>query len=470
MSTKANTTIAFVAHKPYRDRVKSGLTAGTRVRIGWKLLTVAAASGLACGLALVPVAGAPAVGAAPAVVTPTDFGSTCPGGLANVVTAPAGATALTVTTTGGQGGNGGNAANGGGTTDYGGPGGQGSAVTATIPVTSGEVFAFITGCAGGSGPAGSEPPGGPGAAGTGSTVGSAGFGSNGFFCAGVSGACISGDDGYAGGGGGASAVWKCASTLTCLTDETNTADLLVVAGGGGGGGETMCDGTFGGTGGNGGDPTAGITSLDGGSGPSGQTGGGNSDSGDGGVNDLGKGTAAFPNGAPSNQGVSFGDSAGNGGGGGGFAGGWGSANDGTDCSAGGGGGGGSSWVAPGVSNVAFNLGPNGVTVTDTGIFGNPVDGSITGFFVAPPTITSADTATFTNGHADTFSGARHHRDRRPALRCDPGRQQRRHRDVVGHADPEWQLPHHHHRDQLLGDGNAVLHPRRGPEAGDHQRQ
>ncbi len=253
--------------------------------------------------------------------------------------APAIASLVTISTSGGVGGGGGGAAS----SDSGGSGGSASSVTGSFPIVGGGSLTAVTGCAGATAPNGSGVVSTGGAGGAGFSNG--GGGGNGYYCAGVAvdGVCIGdgGADGSGGGGGGSSAVCVGSSCQAGVTP-------LLVAAGGGGGGESMCAGSDGGGGGTGGAGSS-TSSVDlTGAGPSGTNGGMGATSGDvggvGGVNNTGDSASGTP-GGPGSSTVSLGDSAGNGGGGGGYVGGTGStATAGVDCGAGGGGGAGSSWA------------------------------------------------------------------------------------------------------------------------------
>ncbi len=298
-------------------------------------------------------------------------------GIQSTATAPAIASLVTISTSGGVGGGGGGAAS----SDSGGFGGSASSVTGTFPVVGGSPLTAVTGCAGATAPNGSGVVSTGGAGGSGYSNG--GGGGNGYYCAGIDidGVCVGdgGADGSGGGGGGSSAVCVGSSCQVGVTP-------LAVAAGGGGGGESMCAGSDGGGGGTGGGGSS-TSSIDlTGAGPSGTNGGMGATSGDvgglGGVNNTGDSASGTPGGPGSNT-VSAGDSAGNGGGGGGYVGGTGStATAGVDCGAGGGGGAGSSW-ALNSSGTAFSTTSASASATLT----------FYGFVGATPSVTTNPAST-----------------------------------------------------------------------------
>jgi hypothetical protein len=144
-------------------------------------------------------------------------------------TVPAGVTSVTINAVGAPGGAG--TARGPGSTS--GPGGDGASVTATVPVSPGQILYVEVG---GPGTAPTTPP---------TTQGG---------CTGAGTAFNGGGTGAdcGGGGGGASDVRTC-SMVTCPNVTPDTR--LVVAGGGGGGGGSQGPVATGGTGGNAGDTT-----------------------------------------------------------------------------------------------------------------------------------------------------------------------------------------------------------------------
>lgn len=303
-------------------------------------------------------------------------------GVATTYTVPTGAASMTVTMYGGSGGTGGAASSAQG---YGGSGGLGAEVVATFPVQGGTAITADSGCAGASAPQGNGVVGTGGAGGAGWADG--GNGGNGYYCAGICGAAIEGNDGSGGGGGGATAICLGTSCSAVLGEnQAPSSGLLAVAGGGGGGGETMCAGTYGGAGGNGaaGDVTADLAGD--GSGPSGGNGGTGGTQGDsgapGGANNLslkalGLLVPSAGGDGGSGSGTNFGDSAGSGGSGAGLVGGEGAPAGSTDCGAGGGGGAGSTWVLSNGTDVQY------------GTQASPSNGSILVTFdiVPPPTAT-----------------------------------------------------------------------------------
>ncbi len=311
-------------------------------------------------------------------------------GIQSSTVAPAIASLVAISTSGGVGGGGGGAAS----SDSGGSGGTASSVNGTYPIVGSTPLTAVTGCAGATAPNGSGVVSTGGAGGTGYSNG--GGGGNGYYCAGVDvdGVCVGdgGADGSGGGGGGSSAVCVGPSCQVGVTP-------LVVAGGGGGGGESMCAGSDGGSGGTGGGGSS-TSSIDlTGAGPSGTDGGMGATSGDvggvGGVNDTGDSASGTPGGPGSNT-VSLGDSAGNGGGGGGYVGGTGStATAGVDCGAGGGGGAGSSW-ALNVSGATFSTTSSAASATLT----------FYGFVGTAPSVTTDPAATTVDaGQPVTFTAA-----------------------------------------------------------------
>jgi len=212
-------------------------------------------------------------------------------------TVPAGVTRVTVTAVGGRGGSG----------CFGWDGGRGAALTATLPVSPGEVLAV-----------------GVGAAGADCTLAQVTGGGGGGY---------SDDSRFAGGGGGASAV-----TAPVVPGFTS---VLLVAGGGGGSGALEDAGT-----GAGGD--AGSSGGDGPSGAHGGQAGSATAGGAGGASDAPNNGPGFA-GTAGQGGNGGGDSFTPNGGGGGYFGGGGGGGGYFDGS--GGGGGGSSYASPIDSNV-----------------------------------------------------------------------------------------------------------------------
>ncbi|MCB1039140.1 MAG: hypothetical protein KDA94_06370, partial [Acidimicrobiales bacterium] len=189
----------------------------------------------------------------PPVVTTQNWvpGTAC--GVPEITTAPANATAVTITAVGGKGGKGGSQAS---SSKY--NGGDGGQAVGTFAVTGGQTLSAVVGCNGADGQNG-----------TATSTAAAGWsygGSTG------NGYIVIGQTGAGGGGGGG-------SSAGCLGADcaTGSGTPLVVAGGGGGAGVSNCAGTPAGAGG-----TAGAASNangDGGYGPSGTKGGNGGNSG-----------------------------------------------------------------------------------------------------------------------------------------------------------------------------------------------
>ncbi|MFN8201777.1 MAG: IPT/TIG domain-containing protein [Solirubrobacteraceae bacterium] len=262
-------------------------------------------------------------------------------------TVPANVSSIAVTAVGGAGGN---AVNGGLILQR---GGQARRVTATIPVTPGEVLYIEVASNGGSG------------------LGLAG-----------------------GGGGGASDVRTCSTLITTCTGGVGTLQTrLVVAGGGGGAGGSAP----GGSGGDADEAGVGASGAPSTGGASGTTAGGGQGGlgsqpgfdgvlgagGDGGeAPDAQSGAGAGGSGGGGIGGATDGSVAGGGGAGGGYYGGGGGSGGGSATSGGGGGGGGgASYVTPSASNVSTTWTIANPSVTLTYTPSNPV-------VVLPPILAS----------------------------------------------------------------------------------
>ncbi len=282
---------------------KAGLPARARARVATAML------GGALLVVLTPVVG----GSGGEVPIGQPIELSCVNGAAldtQHLTVPAGASVVTIQAFGADGGAGEDSA-----------GGLGGSVSATVPVTPGDVINVWVGCQGEDAPQGS-----------GGGTGGTGFGGNG------------GDTGGSGGGGGGGG-----GQTRIMLNGTSNAIVVTIAGGGGGGG----GGNSGGAGGNGGGG-AGLAGGDGVGADAGAGGGGggqptctngvgflhptpalcNPDVGNAGLGDTGEGTKG-------------------GGGGGGGAQGGGGGGDGDGSSSGGGGGGGSSTVNSPASAVSL---------------------------------------------------------------------------------------------------------------------
>lgn len=281
------------------------------MRLLRRLLIVAVGSTVGTGTWL-------AVGSAPPVGAITETFPAFPAGLRSFAV-PAGVTSVTVTAVGGSGGDGIGA----------GPGGLGTQVTATVPVTPCETLNLSVGPAGGSaiggGPSGAQR----------ALPGFAGHG----------------DGGPVGGGGGGAP-----------TALMRGGTVLVSAGGGGGGGS---DPASAGNGGGGSGPGAPFT-IASGTGVNGSVGkAGIGDAGGPGTGTAGgAGGLGHAGGGNGNDGASVlggnGGTAVNGGGGGGggfFGGGGGGGRGPAGSGSGGGGGGGSSFVINGATGSSFSTAP-----------------------------------------------------------------------------------------------------------------